>query len=248
MPLRAETTRAEMGDGGLAETLAAAWVEATPQEIVRAALEEFAGRIALVSSFGADAAVLLHMVAQIDPATPVVFVDTLRLFPETLAYRDTLIATLGLTDVRIVRPDAAQITRRDPDLALAGRDPDACCGIRKVAPFEQAITPFAAWLNGRRRDQGASRAAIAAAEWDGARVKINPLAAWTSADATAYRHAHDLPEHPLTAQGYPSIGCVPCTSRVDAGENGRAGRWRGFEKTECGLHTRRIGVAASTDS
>ncbi|MBK5961544.1 phosphoadenosine phosphosulfate reductase [Rhodoplanes elegans] len=237
-----------MGGSSAAESLAAAWASAMPQAIVHAALQEFAGRIALVSSFGADAAVLLHMVAQVDSSTPVVFVDTLRLFPETLRYRDTLVARLGLTDVRIVRPDAQQIMRFDPDLSLAETDPDACCAFRKVAPFEQAIAPFAAWLNGRRRDQGASRAAIATAEWDGARLKINPLAAWTAADAAAYRRAHDLPEHPLAAQGYPSIGCVPCTSPVDAGEDGRAGRWRGSEKTECGLHMRRAGATASTDS
>ncbi|RAI45838.1 phosphoadenylyl-sulfate reductase [Rhodoplanes roseus] len=242
-----DTLAVETGRGE-ALRLADAWAHSTPQNIVRDALARFARRIALVSSFGADSAVLLHMIAAADRTTPVVFVDTLRLFPETLAHRDALVARLRLIDVRTVRPAAAELARRDPDLSLAERDPDACCGLRKVVPFAQAIEPFAAWFTGRRRDQALSRAALSHAEWDGARIKINPLAGWTIDDAVAYRREHGLPEHPLAAQGYPSIGCVPCTSRVDADEDLRAGRWRGLEKTECGLHDRRTAAPPSSPS
>lgn len=230
----------------LAATLAAEWVNLSPAEIVRRSLARFAGRIAVVSSFGADSAALLHMVAEIDRATPVILIDTLRLFPETLAHREALVARLGLADVRTVRPAFPDVRRVDPDLSLAERDPDACCTIRKVAPFTAAIAPFAAWITGRRRDQATTRAALPAAEWDGTHVKINPLAGWTADRVAAYRRLHELPEHPLAAEGFPSIGCVPCTSRVAAGEDLRAGRWRGFEKTECGLHGRRT-VAATED-
>ncbi|MBI5114296.1 MAG: phosphoadenylyl-sulfate reductase [Rhodovulum sp.] len=238
---------ASPGAAATVRDLVATWRHADAPEIVADALHRFAGRIALVSSFGADAAVLLHMVARVDPATPVILVDTRRLFPETLAYRDALVARLGLADVRTVRPAAAALARLDPHEALAGQDPDACCGLRKVSPFETAITPFAALLTGRRRDQAVTRRDLPPAEWDGARIRINPLAGWTAERAATWRRAHGLPEHPLAPQGYPSIGCVPCTSRVAVDEDSRAGRWRGFEKTECGLHGRRS-IAVTTES
>lgn len=206
------------------------------REIVARALDLFGRRIALVSSFGADSAVLLHLAASVDRAIPVVFVDTGRLFPETLAHRDRLIETLGLADVRTVGPDPAKLANADPYKALWMSDPDACCRIRKTEPLARALAGFDAWFTGRKRFQAATRAAIPVFEADGARTKVNPLAGWTSADLKAYAAEQGLPAHPLVAEGYPSIGCVPCTSKVAAGEDERAGRWRGLDKTECGIH------------
>ena len=197
---------------------------------------DFKGRIALVSSFGAEAAVLAHMVSEIDKATPVIFVDTGKLFPETLAYRDELIAKLGLSDVRTVSPLPADEQALDKDGRLNERDPDTCCNFRKVEPMERALRGFNAWISGRKRYQSDTRAAIPVLETQDWRLKVNPLATWTPADVAGYFKTHDLPAHPLVARGYPSIGCVPCTSKVAPGEDLRAGRWRGLDKSECGIH------------
>jgi phosphoadenosine phosphosulfate reductase len=166
----------------------------------------------------------------------VIFVDTRRLFPETLAYRDALVARLGLTDIRTVSPAAADEERRDPRGALFAVDPDQCCHFRKVEPLARALFPFAAWITGRKRHQATTRASIPTFEADAAHIKINPLAAWSPQQIAAYARAHDLPAHPLVARGYPSIGCMPCTTPVAADEDARAGRWRGQDKTECGIH------------
>ena len=207
------------------------------RELVRRALTEiFPGRIALVSSFGAESAVLLHLVASIDRTIPVVFMDTLRLFPETLAYRDALADRLGLTDLRTILPDAEKLAAADPHKALWMTDADACCRIRKTEPLARAMEGFDAWFTGRKRFQASTRAAIQSFEQDGVRIKVNPLATWSVDDLKAYVVEHDLPPHPLVAAGYPSIGCVPCTSKVKPGEDARAGRWRGLDKTECGIH------------
>lgn len=196
----------------------------------------FPGRIALVSSFGAESSVLLSLVAEHDRAVPVVFVDTGRLFPETIAYRNTLIDRLGLTDVRTVGPKAERVAKLDPHRALWMIDPDLCCQIRKTEPLAEALTGFDAWFTGRKRFQSATRAALPLFEADGNRIKVNPLAGWSAAELKAYAEARDLPPHPLVADGYLSIGCVPCTDRVRPGEDARAGRWRGIDKTECGIH------------
>lgn len=209
---------------------------ASAQTVLRAALMEHPGRIALVSSFGADAAVLLHLVAQIDRSVPVIFGDTGRHFPETLAYVDALGRQLGLTDLRRVGPTEEEVARIDPESLRASYDPDGCCAFRKVAPLERGLDGFDAWISGRKRFQATTRDAIEYREQANGRVKYNPLADWTSVDIEAYRRAHDLPRHPLVARGYLSIGCAPCTSAVRPGEDPRAGRWRGFEKTECGIH------------
>jgi phosphoadenosine phosphosulfate reductase len=207
-------------------------------ELVAAMLREFTGRIALVSSFGADAAVLLHLVAAADRHTPVILIDSGKLFPETLAYRDRLVARLGLTDVRAAGPSLAALAAEDPDGTLWRRDPDRCCALRKVAPLAMALHGFDAWISGRKRFQGATRASLPLFERDEAgRIKLNPLAAWSPTHIAAYFAAHDLPEHPLVAFGYASIGCLPCTEPVAAEEDARAGRWRGRAKTECGIHT-----------
>ncbi|MCB1437747.1 MAG: phosphoadenylyl-sulfate reductase [Rhodobiaceae bacterium] len=196
----------------------------------------FPGRIALVSSFGAESAILAHMVARIDPATAILFVDTGRLFPETLAYRDTLIERLGLTNVRTVAPSPSAIAAQDPHGELYSINSDACCEFRKVEVMEKGLRGFSAWITGRKRYHGGERSALAAVEHADWRIKVNPLAAWTPQQLAEYFKTHGLPAHPLVAQGYPSIGCVPCTSQVAEGEDARAGRWRGQEKTECGIH------------
>ncbi|MCH7932195.1 MAG: phosphoadenylyl-sulfate reductase [Proteobacteria bacterium] len=197
---------------------------------------EFAGWIAGVSSFGAEAAVLLDLIARIDRATPVIFLDTGKLFPETLDYRDALVERLGLTDVRNVVPDPAALAAHDPVGDLWQCNPDACCHLRKVAPLETALAGFDAWITGRKRYQGGEREALETIEAVGGRIKINPLAHWSRDDVEAYHSDHDLPRHPLAGQGFASIGCQPCTHRIEAGEEPRAGRWANREKTECGIH------------
>jgi len=204
----------------------------------------FADKIAVVSSFGAESAVLLDLVAEVAPSVPVLFVDTDKLFGETLRYRDLLVARLGLTDVRTIGPEAAAVAVADPKGILWHADADACCHLRKVEPLAKTIVAFDAWISGRKRFQAATRAAIPTFEADGPRIKINPLATW-SPEALAERiAARGLPPHPLVVEGYPSIGCMPCTDRVAPGEDARAGRWRGQAKTECGIH---LGLAAESD-
>lgn len=207
------------------------------ERLERAILRDYPGRVALVSSFGADSVVLLHLVSRIGPATPVLFSQTGMLFAETLTYQQAVAAELGLTNVRLVRPTAAALSGADPADDLHHRDPDACCDLRKTAPLRRALEPFAAWITGRKRHQSAARAAMPLAEYDDAwRVKLNPLADWSARDVRDYRVRHDLRPHPLVGRGYPSIGCKPCTTPVAAGEDPRAGRWRGSGKTECGIH------------
>lgn len=209
----------------------------SPQQILEIAIHDlFPGQIALVSSFGAEAAVLLHMVARIDRSTPVLFLDTGKLFDETLAYRDEIAVQLRLADLRILRPDQKALAANDEAGTLWFRDADACCRIRKVEPLERGLKGFAASINGRKRFQSATRSAIPLVEVDGARLKFNPLATWGPQETADYFRIHDLPHHPLVAKGYPSIGCAPCTQPVAAGEDARAGRWRGQDKTECGIH------------
>jgi phosphoadenosine phosphosulfate reductase len=197
---------------------------------------EFPGRIALVSSFGIESAVLLHMVAAIDPATPVLFLDTGKLFAETLRYRDTLVARLGLTDVRSVGPDPQVVRTADPLGTLWATNPDRCCALRKVEPLARALAGFAAWINGRKRYHSNARAHIPTIEAAEGRVKVNPLARWTADDVARYFARFDLPRHPLEAEGFRSVGCLPCSDRAAPDESPRSGRWRGRAKTECGIH------------
>jgi phosphoadenylyl-sulfate reductase (thioredoxin) len=194
------------------------------------------GEIALVSSFGAESVVLLHMLSVMDRRRPVLFLETGMLFPETLRYQEEVALRLGLADVRVVRPDASTLAAGDPDGTLNARDADACCTIRKVRPLEAAIAPFAAWITGRKRFQGGRRATLQFFEADGVRLKVNPLAHWASEDVADYMVNNRLPRHPLVARGYPSLGCAPCTTPVARGEDQRAGRWRGAGKDECGIH------------
>lgn len=226
----------EQGLASEARLLSARHEGETAQAIVAAALDLYAGKIALVSSFGADSAVLLAMVADIDRSLPVVFLDTGKLFPATVAYRDTLVEALGLTGVVTQKPDVADLAGTDPAGALWMMDTDACCEIRKVKPLAAALLPFAAWISGRKRYQAETRANLPLFEVASGRIKVNPLLGWDRARIEAYREARHLPPHPLVAEGYPSIGCLPCTDKVKPGEDERAGRWRGKSKTECGIH------------
>ena len=225
------------GDQVAASRLGQRFAAMDARSFLRLAIRDlYPGRIALVSSFGADSAVLLHMVSEIERATPVIFVDTGHLFPETLAYREELVALLGLTDVESVQPSAEDLAELDPERFLWSSDPDACCDIRKVRPLARAVEGYEAWITGRKRFQSATRATLPLFEAEGERVKINPLAAWDASELLAYLDLHHLPRHRLVAKGYPSIGCIPCTSPVRPGEDARAGRWRGRGKVECGIH------------
>lgn len=197
---------------------------------------ELKGRTAAVSSFGAESAVLLHLVAQVDRDVPVIFVNTQKIFGETLQYRDELSERLGLTDLRVYRPDPRLLAAKDESGLRWSYDPDGCCDLRKVEPLRRALGGFEAWISGRKGFQAGTRKAMPRFEEDEGRLKLNPLADWDKAALEAYFAEHNLPRHPLEAEGYPSIGCAPCTSKVLPGEDPRAGRWRGWEKVECGIH------------
>ena len=212
----------------------------TTQEMLEAVIRDnLAGDLAVVSSFGAESAVLLHLIAQVDPKVPVLFLDTGKHFPETLAYRDLLVERLGLNLV-VLTPDPDDLAKKDETGLRWSYDPDGCCEIRKVKPLEKALVNFDASFTGRKAFQAKTRANLPRFELDTSdgqgRLKINPLIDWSAEDIAAYFEAHDLPRHPLIAQGYPSIGCSPCTSQVAEGEDPRSGRWKGWDKTECGIH------------
>ncbi|GHG87176.1 phosphoadenylyl-sulfate reductase [Pseudodonghicola xiamenensis] len=242
MVLLVPNTAAGGSDGDAAATLAAKVADLNDRyrhhsatSVMEAALTE-AGNIALVSSFGAESVVLLHMAAVIDRHVPVLFIDTELLFTETLVYQTELTERLHLSNVQIIR--AADIALEDPDNTLHLRDTDTCCALRKTRPLQKALSGFDGWITGRKRFQAGTRATLDFFEIeDGTgRIKINPLAHWAPDDIRAYMEENRLPRHPLVAKGYPSIGCAPCTSPVKPGEDPRAGRWRGQQKEECGIH------------
>lgn len=200
-------------------------------------LDEFKGKIAVSSSFGAEAAVLLKLVADVDKSTPILFIDTGHLFEETVQYKATIEEYLGLTNVQTLKPEPIHLENVDRDATLYERDTDYCCHIRKVLPFEKALGPYAAWISGRKRFQNSERAALQPIELDAdGRFKINPLCNWDYDKVVSEFKAMGLPKHPLVDKGYPSIGCAPCTRAVKEGEDQRAGRWSGQSKTECGIH------------
>lgn len=200
-------------------------------------VDDLPGEISVVSSFGTESAVLLHMVARADRHTPVIFIDTLKLFGETLAYRDQLINLFKLTNVNSITPDADALAAADPRNILWMRDPNACCEVRKVLPLKRALTGVTAWISGRKGFQAETRKHLPQFEIADGRLKINPLAHWTKDDLNNYFDHFNLPHHPLEAEGYASIGCMPCTTPIREGEDIRAGRWRGMDKEECGIHT-----------
>jgi phosphoadenosine phosphosulfate reductase len=220
-----------------AEALSAILADARPELILEAALQGLPlGQVAAVSSFGTEAAVLLHMISRVEPRTPVIFIDTGHLFAETLVYRDALVERLGLKDVRSIGPAPADLASLDSRNELWGTNPDLCCHIRKVLPLEKALNGFCAWINGRKRYHGGERESLAIVEADGSRLKFNPLAGLDHSALQDYFEANNLPRHPLEVYGFASVGCLPCTSRTAPGEKLRAGRWRGRAKTECGIH------------
>ena len=224
-----------------AEALNARFAGVATREMLAEVLDQgLAGRVASVSSFGAESAVLLHLIASVDPAVPVLFLETGKHFAETLAYRDELVARLGLTNLINLIPDPEVLAARDGNGLRWSFDPDGCCEIRKVAPLARALAGFDASFTGRKGFQSATRAGLARFEIDttdsAGRLKINPLADWSSDQIEAYFAATGLLPHPLVAQGYPSIGCSPCTTKVAPGEDPRSGRWKGWDKTECGIH------------
>ncbi len=212
------------------------------QEMLRAVLgENMIGDVAVVSSFGVESAVLLHLIASFDPSVPVLFLETGKHFPETLAYRDMLVDRLGLTGLRNLYPDPALLAKKDESGLRWSYDPDGCCDIRKVLPLAAALAVFDSTFTGRKAFQAATRATLPRFELDtsdaAGRLKVNPIVTWSREQLDAYFTEHNLPRHPLEAMGYPSVGCAPCTSKVAPGEDPRSGRWRGWEKTECGIHT-----------
>jgi phosphoadenosine phosphosulfate reductase len=230
---------------------AAAMLEDKPADRVLAWAASVVPRFVITSSFGAESAVLLHLLSKVAPHIPVFFLDTGFHFDETLLFRRELANRLALT-VLDLRPDqsvAQQARTLGPE--LYNSDPDRCCQLRKTVPLRRALASFDGWATGVRRAQTPERAGtplVEAREHDGRwLVKVAPLATWTDADVERYLHLHDLPQHPLVDQGYPSIGCAPCTSPVAPGEDPRAGRWSSFDdKTECGIHLYSDGMVVRT--
>jgi phosphoadenosine phosphosulfate reductase len=232
---------AEPGDivhAATADELAGRYGALDGAALLRPLIEhEFGHRLAVVSSFGIEAAVILAMVAEIDRDTPVLFIDTGKLFSETLRYRDRLVARLGLRDVRTLVPELRRLTAADPNGMLWLADPDRCCALRKVEPLEAALSGFQAWISGRKRYHGGDRTALPLFEADAAgRIKINPVAGWPRSRVLEEMLRRGLPHHPLEDKGYRSVGCLTCSDRTGPGEDPRAGRWRGLSKTECGIH------------
>jgi phosphoadenosine phosphosulfate reductase len=231
--------RAEPAEAGVDAEAAgfdALYGHLSAHEIIARSVELFGEGVAAVSSFGADSAVLLHLISEVDRNLPVIFLDTGKHFEETFAYRDALMADFGLTNLQVITPEEAALTRIDPTGRLHETNVDACCDVRKVEPMARGVEPFSAWFTGRKRFQASTRSALPVFEAVGARIRINPLAHWTTADQADYMRAHALRENPLVAYGYLSIGCFPCTQPVQPGEDARSGRWAGHAKTECGIH------------
>lgn len=221
-----------------ADALNARFAGVPVQDMLRTVFAEgLLGRVGVVSSFGTESAVLLHLVAEADPNVPVIFVDTLKMFDETLEYRDTLIERLGIRDAQVVQPLPETLAAKDENGLRWSYDPDGCCAIRKVEPLARAKQGLDAWISGRKAFQSVTRENLPRFEVEDGRIKLNPLGDWTKDDLEAYFAEHDLPRHPLEAQGYLSVGCEPCTSKVLPGEDPRAGRWRGWDKVECGIHS-----------
>ena len=236
-----------MSNGGSPEMVAdlkrlsAAFESQQPQDVLKDAIKRYAPKIVLACSFGAEDVVLVDMVHRIDPAVPLFYLDTDFLFPETYATRDRIIQQYGLKPAQVIQvkslltPDqqAAQ-----HGAALWSTEPDRCCQLRKVEPLTRVLKGYDAWITGIRRDQAPTRANAGLIEWDSKfqLVKVNPLARWTWSDVWTYIKVYEVPYNPLHDQNYPSIGCTHCTAAVAPGEDPRAGRWKTFTKTECGLH------------
>jgi phosphoadenosine phosphosulfate reductase len=232
-----DTTPVPGPQAELARRLSARFEGRRAEEILAEVIfEDFKGQIALSSSFGADAAVMLHLVSEIDKSLPVIFLDTDRHFYQTLQYRDQLVERFGFTNLINLKPDAGEVGEIDARGDLWSKDPDACCALRKVWPLDRVMENYTTWISGRKRHQAVTRTNMAIVEWDSRHYKVNPLAAWSHQDVLDYIKTHNIPPHPLVEQGYPSIGCYTCTSPVAEGDDARAGRWAGTGKVECGIH------------
>jgi phosphoadenosine phosphosulfate reductase len=229
----------EAAPANLAAALDAELRHAHPRTVLERAFQMYGKKLALVSSFGAESAVLLHLASQVSKDIPVLFLETGMQFGQTLDYRKTLAAHLGLTDVRDLRPAYQDLAVADPQNKLWQTDTDACCNIRKVLPLDRALGEFDAWITGRKRFHGGARLSLPVVEQSDTHVKFNPLANWGKAELDAYAAEHNLPAHPLVANGFPSIGCWPCTKPAENPEDVRSGRWAGSQKTECGIHLAR---------
>ena len=223
------------------QTISDGFEKASPEDVLRWAIKEFDPDVALATGFGAEGCVLVSMLSAIRSGTRIFYLDTDLLFPETYALRDQLEARYGVRFERrattlSVSDQAAQYGER-----LWEREPDLCCRVRKVEPLREALKGLRAWVTAIRRSQSAERTRTGFVEWDRkfGLIKINPLAAWSLSDVWNYIAKHDVPYNPLHDQGYPSIGCLPCTTPVQIGEAPRAGRWRGIDKSECGIHERK---------
>lgn len=234
--MRYETNqRLELNDRAaeLAEKFNACSAETVLETLFR---DVFPGRVGIVSSFGAESGVTLHMASRIDPYIPVIFLDTRKHFPETISYRDELVEKLGLGNLQLVSPRSAVLEAEDPQGDLHASEPDRCCHVRKTIPMIQALRGIDCWITGRKRGQTAIRAALQLFEVQDRWIKVNPLFDWTAQEVQEYYHHHNLPPHPLVSHGFRSIGCAPCTRAVGKGEDARAGRWENSAKTECGIH------------
>ncbi|CAA7617136.1 Phosphoadenosine phosphosulfate reductase [Candidatus Terasakiella magnetica] len=226
-------------DQGLGERLKLSFSHLDGKELLAAVLTgDLAGKVAVTSSFGAESAVLLDLVAQVAPDAPVIFLDTDELFDETVEYRYKLERQLGLTNVITVRPNAEELAQA---AGLWQTDTDRCCELRKVRPLARATRDYVALVDGRKRAHGFERQHLSTIETGGGVIKISPLANWNAEEIEAAFAARNLPRHPLVAQNYRSIGCFPCTQPVEPGAPARAGRWAGKAKTECGIHTLVLG-------
>ena len=210
----------------------------SPEDILRWGIENFTPDLVQASSFGPEGIVLMHLLSEMKAATPVFYLDTDLLFPETYELRDQLAVRFGKEFVRVSTDLSVEAQAEKHGPALWSREPNLCCQIRKVEPLRRYLSDKRAWITGIRRDQTATRANAGLVEWDRSNglVKLNPLAAWTAEDVWAHIHSWELPFNKLHLQNYPSIGCWPCTRPVAPGDDPRAGRWAGLAKTECGIH------------
>jgi phosphoadenosine phosphosulfate reductase len=211
--------------------------DASAQTVLRVAMvREWSEDLTYVSSFGAESIAMLALIADVDPSLPIIFLETGMHFPQTLDYRDEVIDRLGLTGVRSIPPSETERKILDPDNKLWQTDSDACCALRKVRPLEPALEGFNAWITGRKRFHGGARMSLPVFEFANGRYKVNPMAGWTGEDVELFVKQRNLPRHPLVEQGYPSIGCWPCTRPASDPMDPRSGRWAGQAKSECGLH------------
>jgi phosphoadenosine phosphosulfate reductase len=211
---------------------------ATPQEILRWAVDAFFPRLTMATAFGPEGCVILHMLSEIEPRVRIFNLETGYQFPETLALRERLKERYGI-EVEYVRPELSVAEyEAEHGGPLYNLYSDQCCHDRKIVPLKKAIVGYDAWISAIRKDQTEQRAAAEVVQWDGkfGLVKVNPLLNWTKNDVWSFVLEHEIPYNPLHDQGYPSIGCWPCTRAVAEGEDERAGRWAGKVKKECGLH------------